>query len=322
MDTEELTAASIDCFDLRDWLSWQCCDSMPSLSECEATVKQTILTDDTHITQTVVPITKGATLDVEVSAYVSSVSIVNYGVDGGAVEVTGSLMLSWADERLGWDSLKEGCSSITVQEFDIWVPKLVQQDGSAETDTLEVSDIDVLADGRIFWNREIRMWASCETPTEMEESASKVCTIKFLDDKNIGKVRYVTDGNRKAISIDDEVSLPQYKFNEDETTIVVGASVNTNDGVQNTRMQLIFDPLDTTCNICDSTGKLTNGTIHYLREDWLELFPNQTEEGFQCFKYNELLSSNYDVGSQECVAGRANFEEACCDDDDTFSTYD
>jgi len=100
MDTEELTAASIDCFDLRDWLSWQCCDNMPSLSECEATAKQAILADDAPITQTVVPITQGATLDVKVSAYVSDVSIVNYGVDGGAVEVTGSLMLSWVDARL------------------------------------------------------------------------------------------------------------------------------------------------------------------------------------------------------------------------------
>jgi len=100
MNTTELAADSTDCFDLRDWLSWQCCGNMPSLSECEATAKQMILTDDTPVTQTVVPITQGATLDVKVSAYVSDVSIVNYGVDGGAVEVTGSLMLSWVDARL------------------------------------------------------------------------------------------------------------------------------------------------------------------------------------------------------------------------------
>eukprot|EP00957_Ditylum_brightwellii_P201468 15325775-Ditylum_brightwellii.AAC.1 len=129
MNTIELTADSTDCFNLQDWLSWQCCDNVPTLSEYETTTKQMILTDGTPITQMVVPIMQGATLVVKVSAYVSDVSIVNYGVDSAAVEVT-------------------------VQEDDIWVPKLLP-DGHEETNVLEELDIDVLADGCIFWNQEI-----------------------------------------------------------------------------------------------------------------------------------------------------------------------
>jgi len=320
-DTGELTADSTDCFDLRDWLSWQCCNGMPSLSECQATVKRTRLSDDTQ--QMIIPITKGSSLEVKMSLHISESSIVNYGVDGGAVEVTGSLLLSWVDERLKWNSLEEGCSSVIVQESDIWVPKLVKQDANEATDTLEVSKIDVLADGRIFWTREVRMRARCNTSNEKNfQRSSRVCMVDFVDNEDNGLVRYVTGDARKVIHIDDDASIPQYTLDENQTTIVANTSATRDNVIQKVQLQLFFEPLDNVCNICDRTGALTNGTINSLTRDWIELFPEQTEEGFQCFVYNSLLNSTYSIFSEECIAGRANFEEACCDDDDTLSIFE
>mmetsp|Transcript_27467 Transcript_27467/g.40592 ORF Transcript_27467/g.40592 Transcript_27467/m.40592 type:complete len:316 (+) Transcript_27467:137-1084(+) len=227
---------SPSCFSLQHYLMPLCCDGLPSLYQCQTTPRQNLLSslgkDDSGVwyDSAIAPLDSvGTNIDVKVSMRIIQMSIANYGVDGGSIEVTGTAYLSWVDKRLRWDIAQVGCTefyaqaSSDPQKSEIWVPF---SDAQAE-ESLSLFRATALADGSVSVNWNFQKEAHCEGHFDVGDFYTKLC--KFSFDSNVGPllkknaVNYVITGDSdrtegsSGVLVEDLFSITGYKLDRDLT---------------------------------------------------------------------------------------------------------
>jgi len=319
------------CYDLVDYLELQCCDlealAFPPVYECESAAKHALLHPDTSgyesdIAPYVGGVGKG-TLDVDLQINVHNVQVVDFGVDGGAITLTGRFNFNWVDERLKFEkiSAEMGCDSFQVKAESIWTPvlkpahkrdkDLMRSEKGEITDIPGETQATIHADGRVqmsFWDRPL---LRCHALPR----ASRECIFDMLDTTGNRDIQYKPVGGSNGVVVRDLESIapPGYKLNRTATSLSIKPDDEVGPAIQRVQVVMRFDPLEIDCNVCgdDEDTKLFPNVVLPSNEMWMDLYPNATE--WTCLHLDEFLI-NMTAGDAHCSLGRALFEESCCDD--------
>lgn len=245
--------------------------------------------------------------------------VVDHGVHGGAITLTGKVHLTWTDERLNFENISREmhCDSFQVKGSSIWTPKLKGDEDAVTSEQGQLADlpeelvVSVQADGRImdsFWGRTT---LRC---TSIEGGASKECVLKWQDTSGNRNLGYVPRGGSNGILVRDPESMPPsgYKLNQTASALTVTIDEEVGPEIQRVVLTLQFDPLESDCNICgDDKGTSLIPDVVPTSRQWLDRYPET--KGWTCAQLDGYLS-NLTVGYSGCNIGRAFFEEPCCDD--------
>lgn len=293
-----LSAASKACVDLHDSTMRSCCDGLPPLYSCTADVLKEILHEDYR--SSVPPITNGKAIDIEIVIEMEDVDIVDYGLDGGAIEILAQVRRNWIDPRLSWNDSETGCTSVEVSDAEIWTPSVF--DDSTHTAAM------VLADGRVSWTRMGKKIASCKT----QDDGAKICTTEYKEIQHIGyDINYFSQVIRSPSSMTG-ILAEEYRFNKDLSGVVTSSSDVYRENERPIVLSFYFDPRNRSCNICGhGSATLTSNAAQYVPEGWKQV--SGAPAGVGCNEVDAFLAK-HSITDHVCEIGRAYFEEACCDD--------
>jgi len=272
------------------------CSSTP-LYECEENVWNFLLASSGK-RRSFAPRGENGTLSVNAIAYLNKVSIFDQATP--AMEVSGTLLLSWEDPRLAWNSSElGGCKEIQVASSEIWTPSYVKAQNAKDANGKELATI-TSAKGAVSLTIPVSKAKAYCRRSDRNSSFERLCTADFTEQPNsIGGIKYILTAEVENQAV---LAVPGYSLSADFLSSF---------------LQIYLHKLDSPnkCSICGGIrgAKLRNETVPTSQTvgtgDWIMAFPDS--EGFNCKQLEEYIN-NQEVGFV-CRFSRTMFMQACCE---------